>query len=274
MIRPFLVLSVAALAAAVDVEPAKLATADAAPLDPGAWEIAIGASWSTADRCTDAEGRSEHRGGTLTERGIGVGLTYGIVEGVDAGIGIGWTGLDDEACEPDAGSGPTDLELGAKWRLWQGGGEGDSWAAAILPSVTAPLGRGQDADEELPTASRFWTAGIAFATSGNMGIVALNADIGYVHAFGSEDTCEGYDGTYTADAAIGVQVTEAIQPEIELNWSRDRVEEGDAPWALAVTAGVQVGLDVGRLGLGIQRVVDGALTDETTSAFADLAFSF
>ena len=267
-------LILAASAAAVEVEPAKFATADAAPLDPGAWELALGSSWTKADRAFDAAGTSQERGGTLSERGFEVGVTYGIAEGFDAAIGLGWAGIEDEAGDPDSGSGPTDLELGAKWRFWQREDGENAWAAALLPAITVPLGEGQDAAEEIPTASRFWTVGLTLAASGNLGIIALNADVGYTHAYGSEDDREGYVGTLAADVALGVQVTESIQPEIELNWSRDRVEEGDAPWALAVTAGIQIGLEIGRLGLGVQRVVDGADADETTSALADLAIAF
>ena len=274
MFRPVHLLTAAALAAAVDVEPAKLATADAAPLDPGATELALGASWIIADRVLDPEGRSQDRGGKLTERGFGIGITRGLIDGLDAGIGLGWTQVRDTAADPDTGSGPTDLELGAKWRFWQTEAGDNAWGLALLPGITAPLGRGQDPATGIPTASRFWTAGLTLAGSGNIGIVALNADVGYVHAYGSADIREGYLGTLAANAAIGVQISEWIQPEIDVSWARDRVEEGDAPWSLAVTAGAQIALPFGRLGLGVQRVVDGADADQATSCIADLAISF
>ncbi len=81
-------------------------------------------------------------------------------------------------------------------------------------------------------------------------------------------------GTLAAHAAIGVQISEWIQPEIDLSWARDQVEEGDAPWSLAVTAGAQIALPFGRLGFGVQRVVNGADADEATSCIAELAISF
>lgn len=274
MIRPVLLLTGVVLAAAVDTEPAKLATADAAPLDPGAMELACGASWSIADRVLDAEGCLHDRGGRLTERGFGLGISYGLIKGLDAGIGLGWTWVRDTASDPDAGAGLTDLELGAKWRFWQTEGGDNAWALALLPGVTVPLGRGQDPATGIPTASRFWTAGLTLAGSGNLGIVALNADAGYAHAYGNEERRGGYVGTLAANAAIGVQVSECLQPEIDLSLVRDRVEEGDAPWALAVTVGAQLALPFGRLGFGAQRVVDGADADEVTAFIADLAISF
>lgn len=274
MRRCCLILATAICAAAVEVEPAKLATADAAPLDPGAWELALGASWSRADRTIDAAGVEQDRGGRLREAGYGAGLTYGLAEGLDAGLGLGWTRIDDQAADPDHGSGVTDLDLGAKWRFWQHEAGETAWAAALLPALTAPLGRGHDPEAGIPTASRCWTAGLAAAVSGNLGILALNADLGYNHALGGADCREGYVGTIAADAAIGVQVADWLQPEVELNWARDRVDEGDAPWSLAITAGVQIGLPIGRLGLGVQRVVDGASVDASTTGIADLALSF
>lgn len=274
MIRPVLLLTAAAITAAMEVEPAKLATADAAPLDPGAIEVALGATWTVAGRALDADGRSQERAGELIEAGAGVGITYGLVEGVDAGIGLGWTRVSDEAGDPDDGAGLTDLELALKWRVWQGAGGDGVWAWALLPAVTVPMGHGQDHDTEIPTASRCWTASLALAASGNVGGLALNADLGYAQALGSEGDREGYLGTYAADAAIGFQLSEAVQPEIDLSWTCDRVEEGGMPWLVAVTAGVQLGLPIGRLGLGLQRVVDGAGVDETGALIADLAIAF
>ena len=274
MIRPTLLLTAAALAAALDVEPAKLATADAAPLDPGVIELALGGSWTVADTALDANGHPQDRGGKHTERGLGFGVTYGLVDGLDAGMGIGCLWGEDTASDPAQCSGVTDLGFGAKWRCWQREDGDSAWAVAVLPGITAPLGRGQDAEDEIPTASRFWTAGLTLAGSGNIGIVALNADVGYAHAYGDADDRAGYLGTLAANTAIGVQLSEWIQPEIDLSWTRDRVEEGDAPWSLVVTVGAQFALPFGRLGLGAQRVVDGADVDETTSFIADLAISF
>ncbi len=262
------------LLAAVEVEPAKLMTADASPVDPGSSELAIGGTWTMAERHLDAAGRAQDRSGDLRERGMGIGFTYGIVEDLDAGIGIGWMRVEDAATDPGYGSGPTDLEFAGKWRFWRYA-EGDAvWAAALLPAITAPLGRSQDPESVIPTACRFWTAGLTVAGSGSIGIVALNADAGYVHACGGKADREGYRGTLAAHAAIGVQLADWIQPEVELSWDCDRLETDDLPWSMAVTVGAQLSLPFGRLGLGLQRVVDGVEVDEASSGIADLAIGF
>jgi hypothetical protein len=269
MSRHLPLLATTIMLAAVEVEPAKIATADAAPLDPGVWELAVGASHTRAWRAYDADGGAGDRGGRLSECGASLGLTRGLVEGLDAGISLGWTRIDDRAGDPDHGTGPTDLELGAKWAFLTG----DAGALALLPVVTAPLGRGQDHEDRIATAGRSWTAGAMLAASGALGHLAWNADAGYVHTLGSADSREGYVGGWAADAALGVQVSEALQPAVELSWARDRVEDGDAPWTLVLTGGLQCGLPCGRLGLGVQRTVAGALADETTTLVADLALA-
>lgn len=273
MIRPILLLASAALAATADIEAAKLATADAAPLDPGAVELAVGASWAVADASYGRHGCLHDRGGTQRVTGVGIGATVGLLDGLDAGVGIGWTWIEDEACDPGSGSGPTDLELGAKWRCWSQEGDDAAWAIALLPGVTTPLGDGQDPDREIPTASRCWTAGLCVAGSGSIGTVAINADLGYVHALGDGQERDGYVGTCAANAAIGVQMSAGLQPELDLSWAGDVVEDGTAPWSLALTAGAQIALPFGRLGLGAQRVLDGSDTDRATVLIADLAIA-
>jgi hypothetical protein len=153
------------------------------------------------------------------------------------------------------------------------GGGTRAVALALLPSLSLPLGRHLDADDAIPTASRRATIGLALAASGHVGRVALNGDAGYTHALGSRDDREGYRGTLAVDAALGFQATGALQPALELGWARDRVEDGPSPWALTLTAGLQYALPAGRLGLGVQRVVDGALVDITTVLLVGFAIT-
>lgn len=275
MLRAALPFLLCSIATAVEVEAAKIATADAAPLDPGAWEIALGGGLARSTRAFDADGERVERGGSLTQAGVSLGLTYGLREDLDAGLGIGWDRIHDHAAGaaggPDHGSGFTDLTLGAKWRYATWGGEDAGLAGALLPSLTLPLGRDHDDSRSIATASRCWTAGLAAAFSGNVERWAFNTDAGYVQAFGPDR--DGYRGTLTADAAIGYQIDARLQPEAELSWTRDRVADGDAPWRLTGTLGVQIGLEIGRLGLGVQRDLAGRSTDLATAAVADLAIS-
>lgn len=285
MPRPFMLIA-CAISAAAEVEPAKLATADASPLAPGAWEVAVGVSWSAASRARDAEGRLHDRGGRWREGGIACGVTVGVADGIDAGAGLGWTRIADDAADPSRGAGPADLELGSKWRILQVDAGEAAGAVALLPVLTAPLGRGQRADERIPTASRCWTSGVGLAASGHVGIVALNAEAGWVHALGGPTVRGGYRRSIVANLALGVQVAESLQPEVELNWRRDAVETAakeddgtartvvEGPWSLAATAGVQAGLPLGRLGLGVQRTVAGSRVDDATAIVAELAAAF
>lgn len=250
----FLILSLAALPLlAVEVEPAKLATADAAPVDPGSLEVALSGGVTTASRVF---GDDSDRGGRLREVGLGLGLTYGVAENLDAAVGLGVTRVDDTASVPDHGQGLTDLELGAKWAFaaWEAG-EDRNVALALLPAVILPLGRNHDDEESLPTASRAFAAGLAVAASGQVEAWSLNADVGQTRFIGSEEDRGGTTGTTAADAAVGYRISETLQPEVNLSWARDQVDEGEAPWAMTVTVGSQVFVGDYRLGLGVQQIV-------------------
>lgn len=273
VVHPLLAV-LAASAAAVEVEPAKLATADAMPIAQGTWELALSAAWVTAERALDAQGSAIDRGGRRVTSGLGIGLTYGVAEGVDAGIGIGYGAVRDEAADPDHGAGVTDLGLGAKWRCWSGHAADAAVAVALLPGLTVPMGQQEDTDRRIPIASRYATTGLTLAVSGNLGRVALGADAGYIQAWGSEGDRAGYVGTGSVHAALGFQATAWLQPEVEGAWSRDRVDAGNTPWSLTATAGAQIGLPWGRLGIGVQRVVAGAWVDQNTSLIAMTTLAF
>jgi hypothetical protein len=273
MIRPVFLLTTAALAVGVDVEPAKLMTADAAPLEPGAIELAIGVIGTTADANRDGAGERHDRGGTYRERSSSIGVTYGLVEGLDVGLGAGWSWITDDASEPRSGSGAMDIEFGAKWRFWHSSSDDASWALAVLPGIGAPMGRDQREEVEIATASRCWSAALAIAGSGHMGIMAFNADAGGSRNFGDEAERGGCYETMAVNTAIGVQISEDMQPEIEMSWNRDHMDQGPDPWSMTLTAGLQIALPCGRLGLGLQRVVAGADVDVTTSCIVDLALA-
>ena len=272
MSRPLALLSLSLALAASDVEPTKLATADVSPLDPGTIQLSVGLSSSRATAAFDQQGDTSNRGGTLRNREVDFGFDIGAGHDVELNFALGWLRTDDAAADPDFGRGPVDASVGAKWAIhtWENGD--DAIGVGILPAVTIPLGRNQDPASQIPTASRTWTAGGVACTSGNFGSLSFNADAGYTHALGSEDEREGFRGAYVADVALGVVVQPWLQPEVNVSWSHDRVDEGPAAWSVIVTAGVECPFDWGRLSGGVARVVDGALVDQETSVQLGLAY--
>lgn len=258
------------LAGAVDVEPAKLSTADAMPVDPGCYEIALGLSWSRC-RCTfDHAGGRHDRQGTLTERQFDLGFTAGLVQGLDAGIALGWQHVTDDATDPDRGQGLTDVGLGIKWRFL----ELEKVALALIPEVSLPVGDGDPADE-ISTGSNLWGAGLTLAATASMDGLALGAVIGRGWVFGKEEDRGDVRGSVSADVAVGWQVTETIQPEIELHYIRD-LHTGDTPdcWLISATVGVLVDSDYGRFGAGIDQALAGRESDEALSIILQWVMGF
>lgn len=260
--------------AAIEVEPTKLVCQDASPMDPGTGEIAVGGSHHRATAAFDDAGGRLDRGGLAITRELNASLTYGLVEDIDAGAALAWWRVSDQAADPDRGQGLTDLALNAKWRCAAWTGDDATAALAFIPTVVAPFGRSHDNTDDLPTASRHWTAGLALAGCGNWGRLAWNADVGWNQALGDAETREGYCGTFYADAALGWQLTDWFQPEVDLGWLRDRMDEGDAARAVLGTLGCQCTFAWGRFAGGVQRVLAGRNTDATTSFLATLTLGF
>lgn len=271
MHRPLLLsLSTLALAAAVEVEAAKLATPDAMPVDAGGVEIAFGLSWSRADRVYDADGTRQDRGGRLTEVGAELGLTYGLREGLDAGITVGWARIEDETASPDSGNGPTDVVVGAKWQFYVD----ETLALALLPEASLPVGDGRP-EEEISTGSATWGVGVTLAATAAIDRLALGAGLGRGWILGDDEDRGDARGAWAFDLAVGWQLTEAVQPEIELHHARD-LNAGSTPdaHATSVTVGVQLTGEAGRLGLGLDRTIAGRDAEQATTLLLQAVTSF
>lgn len=241
------VLLVVPLLAAVEVEPAKLVTADAAAASPGSVEATLGAAWSRSD--------GDRAGGTLRTAGATLDVTVGLRERLDCTASFGWADVADRAATPDRGDGGTDPALALRWQCL-GTGEGARWwSLALVPTVVAPLGRGDDPERAIAVAGDCWSAGAVVAVSAAVDRFALGADAGWLQAFGDVDDRAGRRGTWSADVALGWQATAVLQPVLELNATGDAVDAGPLPWSLTATAGVLLAIPRGRLALGAQRTL-------------------
>jgi len=265
--RPLLPLLVCTLvASAAETEPTKLAVADAYPLDPGTIQVDVGLSAARATRAFDADGRAAKRGSTASTHTLDLGLDYGLLPSLEIGTHIALVRTAESDGDPDSGRGLSDWDVGAKWQAWSHEDGDLAVAVGALPTVAIPLGRGQDADSQLPTASRAWSAGGVACVCGNWDRLSFNADAGYVAFLGTADERDGSRGQWVADAAVGWLVCEHFQPEVDVSYGRDRPEEGQAAWATTVTIGAQFPFDGGRLMAGLSKVVDGVLVDQEVSA--------
>jgi hypothetical protein len=250
-----------ALALAVDVEAAKLATPDAMPVDPGSFEVALGLEWGRSRSAYDANGDLQDRGGSLIEREFALGFTAGLVENLDAGITVGYARTTDGAADPDHGSGPTDVALGAKWRFLHA----ENVALALIPEISLPVGDGKP-EEEISSGSNLWGAGLTLAATASFDRLAIGAALSRGWVTGKDQDRGDARGSIGADLALGWQATEMVQPEIELHYARD-LNAGDTEdaWVLTTTAGVLVSTDYGRFGAGVDQAIAGKDAERTTT---------
>lgn len=250
-----------AIASAVEVEAAKLATADAMPIAAGSYELALGATWTNGRSTFAEDGGVVDRGGTLIERQFSLGLTAGLADDLDTTITLGWARIDDGAADPGRGDGPTDAAICVRWRFLNDNGV----ALALIPGVSLPVGDGRPT-KDICTGSNLWGADLALAATAAFDRLALGAAIDGSWLTGKDKDRGDARGCVATDLAIGWQLTDAIQPEIELHFHRD-LNAGDTPdaWFLTATAGILVGTEYGRFGAGFDHTLAGRNADRSSS---------
>lgn len=247
----------------IECEHAKLNTEDATPVDPGQWEIELSYEFVRARRAfTDSWARTPRP--FLRGEGYGLGVTYGVVENLNIGIGLGYASVYDRDADELHVRGLTDLEIGAKWRFYRD--EARRLEIAYVPALTLPTGEDEVTDDFFNlyngiAVSKDWTDRLT-----------SNFDFGYNQAIGGHRG--GYSGTLSANAALGYHITDWLQPEIELNYAHDFNHDDDAD-LIAATAGFIVCLrDNVRLDVGVQRALAGQNADHGTAFLAALTFAF
>jgi len=251
----------------IEPEHAKINTDDAAPVDPGHFELELGYSFTRAKRQWDDKWSEESRGLTR-EHAVELGLTYGLVENLDVGLGMGYADLYDRDSDLRDGGGVTDLGVGLKWRFYHN--EDLKLSLAYLPGLTLPVGRESDSDRLGPS-QEFWSLDQKLALSKDWGRWTANADVGYSLPFGGKRG--DARGTLESNLAVGYQLYDWLQPEVELNYAHDFVHKGHDSDLLAVTAGLVMPLsDRWRASVGVQQAIAGRNADRGTTGMFSLTF--
>lgn len=272
-VRPLplaLLLLLPALAAPDDriaLEHGKLATSDATPVDPGALEVEL-----SYERSRDLRGAgSFDRSAGGDAQTLGVGLTYGVREGIDASVSAGWGTAyaaawdhvpDDGISGPARGEGLTDLAAGVRWRFLRAEA---GLELALLGGLVAPLGARASVDH-VGLSQEHWSADAALVASGDRGAFTANAELGVAVPFGARRG--DARGTMFANVAAGWQLLPWLQPELELHYER-AWSAGPTPDAdlLGVTGGVVAPFGEGyRLAAGVHYAVWGRHAGQTAAA--------
>jgi hypothetical protein len=226
-------------------ETAKLITEDALTVDPGKTEVEFGYSFLTTNR-TFTDGNDLAHRTTLAGQVLSSNATHGFsLRDV----------LQDESKELADGLG--NVTINAKWRFFesQGGGVAISW----LPGFTAPFGSTDNSTKVAP-GQDFWSLDNTLALTFVAERFNLNVDAGYALPIGEKRGDRR--GSWIGDVAIGYQLTFWFQPEVEFNYSHDRVASpgGDSE-LFALTVGAILNLSSSlRLDLGVQQALYGRNT--------------
>jgi len=260
------------VAEAPEREHAKLNTEDASPVDPGHFEFELAYSFTQAGRQFDNRWDTTRRRYTR-EHAFEIGLTCGIVENLDAGVGIGLVDVydrdndhyedDENHTGPHYGTGISDVAVSAKWRFYHN--ERLKLEVAYLPGVTIPAGNRSDGNRIGPS-QEFWSFDQRISVSKDfLKRWTMNADFGFSLPFGEKR--REARGTFDANAAVGYQLLDWIQPEVEVNYAHDTVRAEPDADVIAVTVGVILPIaEHWRIDAGVQQVVSARNADKSTSA--------
>jgi hypothetical protein len=249
-------------------EHGKINTPDATPVDPGQLEVEGVYGYGAADRAWDSDGKLQRRG-LANQHAVGIALTAGLVDNVDIAVATGPGWLRDKdydfdgdgLTDADTGRGLGDTEIGLRWRFYQSPER--ALDLAWIGGFTIPTGSKSDFGE-IGTSQEFWSFNQTLAASRDWGRWTGNAALGYALPFG--DRRGDAQGTLTLDVAIGYQLLDWLQPELELNYARDLVAHDADSELLAATFGLVMPVsDDWRVNAGIQHGLWGRTADRETA---------
>ena len=237
-----------------EIEDTKLNTEDAVPVAKGNIELSFSFGQLRATRRWDRAGDRESR---AMRRDIpaGVEAACGVRPGIDVTVGTVYVDLVDRAV--GSGSGLGDSYVMPKISIWVRSG----LHVALLPGLVIPTGC-VDSRERLGTGDGYWafTPGMA-VTQGWERWTSNVAVVGTIPFAGKERET---GGSVEMDVALGCEIREWLEPEVELNYLHDFSGGGSDDVAMTVGLILPLG-DHFRAELGGQQAVLGRNTDQTTS---------
>jgi hypothetical protein len=245
-------------ASEVSVEHRKLFTADATPVEPEKYEVEFAYRYAWADKVWDGEGRSGDRR-RRQEQAAGLTLVAGLLRDLDFSIALDYLWIkDEENLGPTKGNGLGDLGLGIRYRFLNR--EDKKWELAWISALTVPSGSRSDLNR-LGTGQEYWSWVNALVATKDWGRLTANGEIGYSFPFG--DARGRARGSLSLNLAMGYQVWSWLQPELEMNFSKDFVSEGEAAQVLALAAGLVMPVHERlQIHLGVQQGIWGRNADQ------------
>jgi len=259
-------------------EHGKINTLDASPVDPGHFEIESSYSYTQSKHFRDNAGDVHYRG-LAREQTLGLSVTVGVIENVDMAVSSSYRWLkdnendfdkDDGVFGPETGHGLGDLNISGRYRFFESKEHGLS--LAYIGGFTLPTGNSSSV-KEIGTSQEFWSFNQALVATKDWGKWTANVDVRYALPFG--DKRENARGTLNSDIAVGYQVLPWLQPEVELNYSRNFLTNDNDQEVIATTVGLVMPINERiRLNTGVQQGLWGRNTDKATSLYAAVKLAF
>ena len=259
-------------------EHGKINTLDASPVDPGHFEIESSYLYTHSKHFWDNAG-DVHDRGLAREQAIGLSVTAGIIKNVDIAVRSSYQLMkdkendfdrDDAGLGPENGHGLGDLNISSRYRFFES--KEQSISIAYIGGFTLPTGSGSS-EKEIGTSQEYWSFNQALVAIKDWGKWTANVDIGYALPFG--DKREDNRGTLKSDIAVGYQVLPWLQPEVELNYSRNFLANDNDQEVIATTVGLVMPINERiRVNTGVQQGIWGRNTDKAASLYAAVKLAF
>jgi len=219
--------------AAAEPETSKLVTQDAPTLGHGVFEFELDYRLLGATRRLDDDGESKSRGRRRDQTWLAT-LSYGLTERIDVGIETGWAELvDRDGPGPSRGDGFTDVSMVLQWEFLRD--ETRRLSVAYVGGLTSDTGD-DTSSHELGPGQGYWSIDQALLVTKSWNRWTTNAELAFFLPVG--DDRDGARGTLEANVALGYQLREWVQPELELLWNRERLRGDDDPKRLELVAGL------------------------------------
>ena len=262
----------------VEPEHGKINTLDASPVDPGHFEIEASYFYTHTTRYWDNVG-DVHDRGLARDQALGLSVTVGVIENVDVAVCSSYRWMkdtendfdkDDGIVGPETGHGLGDVNISGRYRFFESKEKGIS--IAYIGGFTLPTGSGSSV-QEIGTSQEYWSFNQALVATKDWGKWTANIDVGYALPFG--DKREDARGTLNSDIAVGYQILPWLQPEVELNYSRNFLANDNDQEVIATTVGLVMPINERvRVNTGVQQGLWGRNTDKATSLYAAVKLAF
>jgi len=259
-------------------EHGKINTLDAFPVDPGHFEVESSYLYTHSKRFWDNAG-DVHDRGLAREQAIGLSVTAGVIENVDVAVSSSYRWMkdkendfdkNDEVYGPETGHNLGDLNISGRYHFFES--KEQSISLAYIGGFTLPTGSGSSV-QEIGTSQEFWSFNQALVATKDWGKWTANVDVGYALPFG--DKRENARGTLKTDIAVGYQILPWLQPEVELNYSRNFLSNDNDQEVIATTVGLVMPINERiRVNTGVQQGLWGRNTDKATSLYAAVKLAF